>query len=273
MTIAATAGDMGGSLKDTPPEPEVYQWNGLSLAVGIGAGRFDYDIGAHGCMERNHYIYKEISVYSVETEDKSDCYGHQKDAAFSNDEWDVFGTLQIGYDRLISDRILIGAFADIDFYVDADNAFSEKLGDRKRRGPSIQGNLGLDNVWSIGGKLGFLVTPRVALYGIGGYTEARVDGSVTAEFRGMTATASIDDKLRGWFIGAGADFKLRKDVALRLEYRYADYNGSNFLKSETYGDYCPTEVSVKGDLDAQLHSVRAALVFKLGDHERHEPLK
>lgn len=273
LSVSAQAGGLGGSIKDAPPAEEVYRWNGLSLAAGIGAGRLAYDVDAHGCKEHSYDYYRIDTLDEVMPATGFHCYGYEKHAAFSSDEWKAFGTLQIGYDRLISDRILVGAFADIDFYFDADNAFAKSWYNGAK---AIHGNVDLDNVWSIGAKLGILVSPRVLLYGVGGYTEARVDGSVTAKFGYDTATASIDDTLRGWFVGGGAELKLREHVSLRLEYRYADYNGSSFLKTETYdGYYCDKDITVHGDLDAQIHTVRAALVLKLGDlHERaHEPLK
>lgn len=152
----------------------------------------------------------------------------------------------------------------------------------------IDGDLNLDNVWSVGGKLGFLATPRLLLYGVGGYTEARLDGSATATFAWGDAykTVKLDmpDELKGWFVGGGAEMKLHKNVSLKLEYRYARYGSESVSASEHYYDEWThhydkyrlnTDVSAKADLDADIHSVRAALVLRLDDlHDRHhEPLK
>lgn len=292
--VGAKAGGYG-SIKDAPPPPEVYQWNGLSVGAGIGAGRigYDFDVSAR-CSERFDDMYDIQRVVSVESFARPRC-PPPVHKSFGDDDWNVFGTVQVAYDRLIHDRILIGAFADFDFYPDGDSTFSSggrgggpgpgpTLLFAPPPSPTISGNLDLDNVWSVGLRLGYLVTPRVLLYGVGGYTQAQVEGSVTANLGPAgSVTAAFDDNMSGWFIGAGAELKLRKDVSLKFEYRYADYGNNKF--AETAGgfavarcfDYCAPAhtTSVDGDLDLTIHTARVVLVLKLGDmHERAPaPLK
>ncbi len=289
MTVSAMADGMGGSIKDAPPAPEVYQWNGLSLAVGIGAGRTDTSVSvdAHKQAEKQHchfhYGYYDCSAYSNNWYTVAGPWSKNIASVFEEDDWKGFGTLQVAYDRLIHDRILIGAFADIDFYIDGESAFSEKY---YHGSAQIDGNFDLNNVWSVGGKLGFLVTPRVLLFGVGGYTEARIDASASASFKwdGLPVhTVSMDfpDELRGWFVGGGAELKLRKDVSLRLEYRYSHFGSESVSASGHFVDgpwtiyggdvksRIVTDVNSHADLDMDIHSVRAALVLKLGDvHDR-----
>lgn len=194
-------------------------------------------------------------------------------ADFNDDEWHWFGTLQVGYDRLLNNRILIGAFADIDFYIDGDRSSSTYS-----NGALISSNFNLDNVWSVGGKVGLLVSPRLAFYAVGGYSEARVDGSITADFYGKSVTAELDDKMRGWFIGGGGELKLQRNVSLRLEYRYTRFDDESISASNPFShswEDCHKYYNVSGEVglnanyDMDIHSVRAALVIKLGDvHDR-----
>lgn len=190
-------------------------------------------------------------------------------ADFNDDEWHWFGTLQVGYDRLLNNRILIGAFADIDFYIDGDRSSSTYS-----NGALISSNFNLDNVWSVGGKVGLLVSPRLAFYAVGGYSEARVDGSITADFYGKSVTAELDDKMRGWFIGGGGELKLQRNVSLRLEYRYTRFDDESISASNPFShswEDCHKYYNVSGEVglnanyDMDIHSVRAALVIKLGD--------
>lgn len=309
-SVEAKADGYSGSIKDAPPAPEVYQWNGLSVGVGIGVGRTDTNISVDAdktatkekrkCEKKSYYYYGWHYYYDCDKYDweEVDSWTKYIDSAFGDDQWNAFGTLQIGYDRLIGDRILIGAFADFDFYVDADNAFSsyEKYG---KSHTWVDGDFDLKNVWSVGGRLGFLVTPRVLLYGVGGYTEARVDGAASATFKwdgnpATTVSMELPDELKGYFIGGGAELKIQKNLSLKLEYRYSHYgsessSGSGGSTGEPSGcgsassgssSYCyqyrvNTEANAKSDIDMDIHSVRAALVFKLGDlHDRgYEPLK
>lgn len=287
----ARADGMEGSLKDAPPVSEEYVWDGLYVGFGGGAGSFDHrgtiNTSKTSTLKKSHKECKEVGYYwwwgrklsyckewgwSDWTEKWSDT--STKSGKFGDDEWHAFGTVQIGYDRLFHKHLLIGAFADVDIYRDADSSISGKLG----RSVSLDGSLDLERVWSVGGRLGFLVTPRILLYGVGGYTEAKVDGSLDVSFGSTPVSLDLSDDLKGYFIGGGGEIKLRKNISLKLEYRYADYDGMSFSASgqDTFGPYAcgynkkckiTKEYGVDGDLDAEIHSVRAALVVKFGDHE------
>src|SRR5690606_31669255 len=108
-----------GSVKDTTPipAPVAYEWNGLSVGAGIGVGWFDQD--AYGkawrkdkkqkwkCV-KNCYDWKwwnDVWKWKHYAFDKK-----QLDSRSSDSDWNVFGTVQVGYDHLIGDRFLIGAF-------------------------------------------------------------------------------------------------------------------------------------------------------------------
>lgn len=294
-SVEAKADGYSGSIKDAPPAPEVYQWNGLSVGVGIGVGLLDRSVSVEADKrakkEYCHYHYGSYNCSPASSgwHDYDGPWNKAIESAFGDDNWNGFGTLQVGYDRLLGDRILVGAFADFDFYVDADSAFSsyEKYG---KSHAWIDGDVDLKNVWSVGGRLGFLVTPRVLLYGVGGYTEARVDGTASATFKwdgnpAHTVSMELPDEMKGYFVGGGAELKLDKNLSLKLEYRYSHFGsegvsaGNKFTDtSSCYCDYLyrvKTDINAGTDIDMDIHSVRAALVFKLGDlHDRgYEPLK
>lgn len=301
---AARADGMEGSLKDAPPVSEEYAWDGLYVGFGGGAGSFDHNGTINTSklktttVKESHKVCEKWDIKKVwighywwpvtyckkwgwETTEKSwSGNPDTKSGTFGDDAWNPFGTVQIGYDRLFHKHLLIGAFADVDIYRDADSSISGKL-----RGVSFDGSLDLDRVWSVGGRLGFLVTPRILLYGVGGYTEAKVDGSVDVAFGKEIVPLDFSDDLKGYFIGGGGEIKLRKNISLKLEYRYADYDGTggSASGSETYGPYpcgvhkkckITKEYGADGDFDAEIHSVRAALVVKFGAHEPElAPLK
>jgi opacity protein-like surface antigen len=249
--IKAQADGIPGSLKDTlPPPPEEYVWDGLYVGVGVGGESFDHN---------GNITLSKKSKYWTST----------KDVGFGDDDWKVFGTVQVGYDRTFHQRFLIGAFADFDFTPDNNETFSgfTKLG-------CFEGNLNLHDVWNVGGRLGFLVNPRVLVYAAGGYSHADIDGSVTADFSSKykkpTLTIKADD-MDGFFVGGGTEVKIRKNVSVKLEYRYTGLGSQS--ASEEWKDFCET-FGLKGDLDAHMHSVRASLVLKFGEPERPvEPLK
>jgi opacity protein-like surface antigen len=137
-----------------------------------------------------------------------------------------------------------------------------------------------DWAWHIGGRLGTLVSPHILLYGTGGYTQARFDSAVWVT---DGPTLHHDDNLDGWFAGGGAEVKLRQHVALKFEYRYADYDGNKASgsTSKTTDTICGLKrcrdvdtVKSQSDMDLEVQSVRALVVFRLDeDREPIVPLK
>ncbi len=75
--------------------------------------------------------------------------------------------------------------------------------------------------------------------------------------------------IHGYFIGAGGEFSLGNNLALRAEYRFANYGGETSAStSETITPDAHLDISrtstVSNDVDLQIQTIRAALVFKLG---------
>lgn len=292
LASSAHADGMVGSLKDEPVVRQGYIWDGLYVAAGVGVGRFGHNVGVdtssprpscgRWCEDGDQFSVMSLPVIGS---------GHLK---FGDDSWEGFGTLQIGYDRLIHDRILIGAFADIDFYPDANHSFENRprFGGQTLNtlmtmpsGPQINGHLDLEHVWSVGGRLGVLVTPCVLLYGVGGYTEASFDGEVNVGLGGGVfnlapngpppqQSLKLSDELHGWFAGGGGEVKLDEHLSLKLEYRYSKFSGEAVSSGGSFNTSMTARATpaptTRAEFDTEIHSVRAALVFKLGEPERHE---
>ncbi|MDH2405069.1 outer membrane beta-barrel protein [Bradyrhizobium sp. SSUT18] len=84
------------------------------------------------------------------------------------------------------------------------------------------------------GRLGYLVTPNVLLYGTGGIAFQKFSNSITCETSltdplcGPTAipaaaTATNSSIRTGWTAGVGVDAKIFANWMLRAEYRYSDF--------------------------------------------------
>ena len=199
----------------------------------------------------------------------------------NDDDWKVFGTVQVGYDRLITDRILIGAFADYDFYPNGDESSS---GGNYYR--SLSADLHRDGAWTVGGRLGVLVRPDLLVYGLGGFSRMNQSGEVTAKFNDYYLPTSVTLKagdLDGWTVGGGIETKLDrldKRLSLKLEYRYSQFDGESGKGSawnyayNCWGEHFAKEKARFDIDDATVQSVRAVLVWKLqADATPIEPLK
>lgn len=265
---AATAALADGAPSAPAPVALKDGWSGLYIGAGGGGSYIDRS----GQVDTD----KDVEVQKLKCWwwwcHWKDVYDYDKH--YSTDigekDWQGFGTLQVGYDRLFHDRILAGAFADVDLYVGGDDAISGKHID--------EGSFDLNHTWNVGGRLGVLVTPELLLYGVGGYSRASISGSIGVE---DGPTMQLSDGLHGWFAGAGGEMKLRPGMSLKLEYRYADYGSFTDNASSwdiDYWKYCGkhyrsiTSVDSQADEDLTVQSVRALLVFRLDEPDK-VPLK
>jgi outer membrane immunogenic protein len=188
-------------------------WNGFYVGVGIGAGAVVHDVDVR-----------------VGDRDKP------KEELFSLDGIGgegIFGSVTLGYDRVIRPGWVAGVFTDVDFSgISSDVAGAD---------------IDHDYSWSVGGRLGFLTSPSTLVYGTAGYTRAEFDVS------GLGS-----ETFDGYFVGAGIETFLRDNWTLKLEYRYSDFG------SETVFDVGFLSV----ELDPSIHTARLVLSYKFG-HPHH----
>jgi|SRR5262245_32391726 outer membrane immunogenic protein len=208
-----------GSIKAAPVAAGP-NWNGFYVGVGIGAGAVVHDVDI---TEKKRPCDYEYCPPSKENSFSLDGLGGEG----------LFGTVTLGYDRVIRPGWVGGVFADYDF---SDISTDSDIG-------SIDHSYS----WAIGARLGFLTNPGTLIYGTVGYTQAEFDisglGSQTHD---------------GYFVGAGIETFLRDNWTLKLEYRYSDFG------SETVFD----DRFVRVELDPSIHTARLVLSYKFG-HPHH----
>lgn len=149
--------------------------------------------------------------------------------------------------------MVVGAFADYAMQ-DADwrAGISTPFG-----GGSIETNVG--NQWALGVRAGYLVTPTTLLYGTAGYTEAKMD-DIDVVLNGATvATLGIDDPA-GWFVGAGMESMMSKNLRISLEYRYSAFDNQPV-------DFTSVGLPITTDLETDSHQFRVGLSFAFGGEE------
>lgn len=281
-------------IPDAKSEPT---WDGVYFGIGAGAGSFDSGMWGRATKSRLH-DWRRCQGEDVDGEcidpgqwkpdDDYYSYEYSKDIHVGDDEWNIFGTVQVGIDHQIGQRFVIGAFADYDLYSDSGSNFNVPWTNYMVTDygvGSLSGNVELSSVWSVGGRIGILVTPRFLLYGLGGYTQANVDANLAFNIydNNGTETLSVNlpDELHGYFVGAGGEIKLRNNLSFKVEYRYSDFDNetarvSNIDQESEVACGCYEERttwvrSVNAELDAELHSVRAVLVYRLGGSDEELP--
>ena len=184
-----------------PAPVAIASWTGCYVGAGGGYGMF---------VQRHHTVTAPglpfIAAGEVDTGGKG---------------W--FGTVQVGCDYQFGDRWVFGAFGDYD-----------RSGLRGNLAPAAGGFVGEErqkDTWAAGGRLGYVVIPRLLAYVSGGYTETRFDSvSFVSTFDGSPTGVTLDaQKYKGWFIGTGYEYGLDILPGLfwKTEYRYSSYRAEN----------------------------------------------
>lgn len=115
-------------------------------------------------------------------------------------------------------------------------------------GGTLVGDMDVQSMWFIGGRVGYLMTPNVLGYALGGYTKVNLDPLAGAN-------DSIGDP-GGLTVGGGLEVMLPGNWTGRIEYRFTDL-GNDTLQWAA----APTAVA---DVDTNLHQVRLGLTYRFG---------
>jgi outer membrane immunogenic protein len=214
MTLAAlgsaSAADlpMPAPVYKAPPPPVVYNWTGCYVGGG----------GGYGWWNQDSFVKTTATNTAIS-------------AQLTNGGKGWFGQGQGGCDYQFNLPfgswnlpIVIGAFGDWE-------------------GGSIRGTVstpllvGSENepsTWAVGGRAGYLVTPRFLTYFDGGYTQARfnqVNFNTAIAGGGPSGVSLAAATYNGWFIGSGFEYAFDwlpiPGLFLKTEYRYSQYSTGN----------------------------------------------
>jgi outer membrane immunogenic protein len=101
----------------------------------------------------------------------------------------------------------------------------------------MSGDYRLDWFGTARGRIGYLPSQRVVLYGTGGLAYGALRTNLTSGVVGIgTGTGSTDNTRVGWTVGAGAEAALDQHWSVKLEYLYVDlgrFNNAGTSSSST----------------------------------------
>jgi outer membrane immunogenic protein len=126
------------------------------------------------------------------------------------------------------------------------------------------------------GRVGYLITPTVLLFGTGGASWMRNQASITCSSAGFGAwctgtnftsgrTDSVTKTVAGWTVGGGLEVVVAPNLLLRGEYRYSSYAGysATFLQGGAFGD--PNFDVVNADIGRiRTQTLLVGLAYKFG---------
>lgn len=211
------------SLKDSPVVVTTPSWGGYYFGGSIGYGRN---------RSKNNYS---------DTDGMSSSVSEEAEGGLISAIW--------GFDRVIRDRFIVGAFVDVE-WSDIDRGFD--------------GNeMTIDHSFNIGARIGYLISERTMLFATAGYSRAHFDngGWWDIDTWGPTLLGKSSVDFNGYFIGAGFESRLRGNFFLRGEGRYAKYS-EEVTNAGTFAG-----VTYVDKEDPEIWSGRIGLVYKIGRGE------
>jgi outer membrane immunogenic protein len=224
--------------------PPVPIWNGWYLGAGVGYG--------HGATDDKYFEDTADGVFTSNFKGESAQGGLVR--------------FMGGIDRQITDKFVLGAFADVD-WTDINLTFSSSSGGLDD-GP-INDKLSMEWQWVIGARAGYLFTPATMLYVLGGFTQAhfKSDGWYDIYNGGDVLPGKSAATFNGFVVGFGMETLVGHNLFLRGEMRYSEFDGrvinSGVLDGDTFSD---TE-------SPTLLTGLLGLTYKFGHRDDPEPLK
>ena len=146
---------------------------------------------------------------------------------FSDSESNISYGIEAGYDAMIGESFVLGAYGGVDFsdVERCEEIFGDDLG-----------CLGTGRNFTAGLRAGVAVTPAFLLYAKGGYSNGRLefayDSDVEDDDELDADVPEVSESQDGYHLGAGAEVAFGPNVYGKLEYVFTDYGNVRFLGVE-----------------------------------------
>lgn len=182
-------------------------------------------------------------------------------SAFGSDQSAGFiGGVHVGYDYQLSNNIVIGALADIN-YIDGNTNRDFSFG-----GQDFSDEQQINYLGTVRAKVGYALD-RVLPYVTGGLAYANVDNSFSGPTTftapsGTTYTATVHDDSNdfGYTVGGGLDFLVTDNISIGAEYLYTNL-GKNDFSVDYVGNNGASFTSSSND-DVDFHTVFAKVSYR-----------
>jgi outer membrane immunogenic protein len=187
-----------------PPPPPPPMWTGFY--VGLNAGYTWGDNNAVGITQGSLFGPFVDTLNSSVVSPNNDGF---------------IGGGQIGYNYQFANSFVAGIEADIQGVADSGNSaasFNPLLFTTTTASKS------LDYLGTVRGRLGYLITPTLLVYGTGGlaYGQTNLSFSMLSLGLASTATGAFSDTRVGWTAGGGVEWMFMPNWSAKVEYLYYD---------------------------------------------------
>jgi outer membrane immunogenic protein len=229
IALAASNADANGrrSIKDEPG-PAPFSWTGFYLGGHAGYSWSDADWLFHNGNLRTSSA-DDTPIVGVQVG-----YQHQ------------FGSVVVGVEAGFTSTASAGSTDDLCTF--NQSFFCEHS---------------VDNIATIGGRLGLALFPRALPYITGGYASANIDDRAIVATGPNTGNVfwSSDDRHSGWYIGGGLDWAVHAGWTIGVEYRHYQFDDSFRIPVTPAAAQV---VADRHDLDVTVDTLTVRLNYKFG---------
>lgn len=239
--------------KAPPLVAPAFNWSGFYAGVNVGGGWYD-----GGNITTSSNVSSLIAPGNIVHVPVSN----------SNEAGVTAGGL-IGYNYQM-DRVVLGVEADFN-YVDLKSSRSGSTTAAFAGG--VTGNYNFENTsridWfgTVRGRIGFVPTERLLVYGTGGlaYGEVKINIADSEAFSTGLSRLWLGDNSDvrvGWTAGGGLEYAFTNNWTLRGEYLYVDLGGSGTTANFQGTDPLRSQIHYNASRENRFSVVRAALSYK-----------
>lgn len=167
--------------------------------------------------------------------------------------------------RMLGYNVVLGGFGDYDVMNLTGTVQTQLI---SLGGFPLQSSEKEQNAWSVGGRLGVLITPTVLGFLDGGFTQTTFGSLAEFDTFGVPSGFGFGSgTYRGWFLGSGFETSLASVIPglalpglyLRTEYRYSSY-GSTDLTQINLATGAPAVAVIR--MTPTVQTVTTTLVYK-----------
>jgi outer membrane immunogenic protein len=173
-------------------------------------------------------------------------------------------TLGAGADYQINSKLLIGAFFDYD-WTDINTEINASLSGLGG-GVTANAQMDVENQWFLGGRIGYLATPKTLLFFSGGYMRVDIsDLTFKVSAPGLGSLSGVlagIGSFSGTFVGGGAEVKLTDAISIKAEYRYTNLGPEGVTLLPDLAPAINNFVTTK--LDPTIQTARVTLNYRFG---------
>src|SRR5262245_10847 len=247
LTQLASAADLPRKAPVAPPPLPVYSWTGFYIGGHVGYG------------------WRNVDTSYTPLPDPV-AFGALAPTVLGTDVNGVFGGGQIGYNWQASPHWVIGVEADISWSgIKGSSTLAPvpPFVGVPLAGSYLSTSTDINWFGTVRGRLGFLVTPTLLLYGSGGFAYGDVDHSANTFYPGAPGAqypANVSKTKTGWTAGGGLEWAFANNWSAKIEYLYIDLGDesvvANVLPVNPFGDH------VAYSWDTKINTVRLGLNYK-----------